>query len=68
MNTQSRSQIRRLYRSPDDRVVAGVCGGLGEYFSIDPVLVRIVWIVLSLAGGAGLLLYILAWILVPRRP
>jgi phage shock protein C len=49
-------------------VVAGVCGGLGEYFSIDPVLVRIVWIVLSLAGGAGLLLYILAWILVPRRP
>jgi phage shock protein C len=68
METQRKSNIRRLYRSRDDRVLAGVCGGLGEYFTIDPVIIRIVWIVLTFAGGAGLLLYLLAWLLIPRQP
>ena len=56
---------RRLTRSSGDRVIAGVAGGLGRYFSIDPVLVRLVLIVLIFAGGAGLILYAAAWILVP---
>lgn len=61
-------QYQRIYRSYDDRVIAGVCGGLGEYFEIDPVLIRLIWGALFLLGGTGLLLYILAWILIPRRP
>ena len=59
---------RRLYRSRDDRVIAGICGGLGEYFGIDAVLVRIAFVVLVFAGGAGLLAYLLLWIFVPEEP
>jgi phage shock protein PspC (stress-responsive transcriptional regulator) len=56
---------RRLLRSRDDRVVAGVAGGLGRYFAIDPVIVRIVLVGLTFFGGAGLLLYLAAVLLVP---
>lgn len=59
---------RRLYRSRDDRVIAGVCGGLGEYLKVDPVLVRIAAIVLVFAGGAGLVLYLVGWIAIPEEP
>jgi len=57
---------RRLYRSPDSRVIAGVCGGLGSYFKIDPVIVRILFVLLFFANGVGLLAYIILWIAVPR--
>ncbi len=60
--------MKRLYRSEDERIVAGVCGGVGEYFDIDPVIVRIAWIILTVAGGSGILLYILAWLIVPSQP
>jgi phage shock protein PspC (stress-responsive transcriptional regulator) len=56
---------RRLTRSRGDRVVAGVCGGLGRYFNIDPVLVRIGAVALAFVGGAGLLLYLAALLLMP---
>src|SRR3954447_21314774 len=56
---------RRLTRSTSDRVIAGVAGGLGRYFSIDPVVVRIAFIVGSFFGGAGLIAYAAAWLLVP---
>ena len=55
----------RLYRSPTDKVVAGVCGGLAAYFGMDPVIVRLAFVVFALAGGASLLLYIIMWIVVP---
>jgi phage shock protein C len=58
----------RLHRSRDDRVLAGVCGGLGEYFRIDPVLVRIAFVLLIFAGGLGILAYILGWIFIPEAP
>ncbi|MCX6802075.1 MAG: PspC domain-containing protein [Candidatus Diapherotrites archaeon] len=45
-----------------------LCGGVAEYFGIDPTIVRLVWVLLALAGGAGILLYIIAWIIVPRNP
>lgn len=61
-------QTRRLYRSRDDRVIAGVCGGVGEYFGIDAVLVRIAALVLVFAGGAGIILYIIGWIAMPEAP
>lgn len=57
----------RLRRSRDDKIIAGVCGGLGRYLGVDPVLVRIAFVVLALAGGGGVLLYVAAWILVPEE-
>ena len=59
---------KRLFRSGRDRVLGGVCGGLGEYFEVDPVLVRVAWVLFSVLYGAGLLAYIVAWIIVPRNP
>lgn len=59
--------MKKLYRSETDKVIAGVCGGLGEYLDIDPVLVRILFVVFTLAGGSGLLLYILLWVIVPTK-
>jgi phage shock protein PspC (stress-responsive transcriptional regulator)/predicted membrane protein len=56
---------RRLRRSQNDRMIAGVAGGIGEYFKIDPVLVRIGFVALALFGGAGLIVYPVAWVLVP---
>jgi len=58
--------IRNLRRSSDDRVIAGVCGGLGSYTGVDPVIFRIALGVLAVFGGAGLLLYALAWLVVPE--
>jgi phage shock protein C len=57
---------RRLTRSRTDRVVAGVCGGLGEYLGVDPVLVRIGAVILVFAGGAGILLYGIGWLVIPE--
>ena len=57
---------RRLYRSRSDRMLAGVCGGLADYFGIDAVIVRVIAVALVFAGGAGALLYLAAWLLVPE--
>jgi phage shock protein C len=56
-----------LRRSRDDRVIAGVCGGLGRYFGVDPVILRLVFVVLVLAGGTGILLYLVGWIAIPEE-
>src|SRR5215207_6999808 len=58
---------RRLTRSRDDRWIAGVCGGLGRYFGLDPVIVRLAAVALTFAGGAGLIAYAGAWLLVPEE-
>ncbi len=60
--------MKRLYRSHSNRVLGGVCGGLGQYFNIDPVLIRLVWLLLILFGGIGLLLYVIAWLIIPMEP
>ncbi len=63
------AEPRLLRRSRDDRVIGGVCAGLGRYLGVDPVLLRVAFVVLALAGGGGVLLYVVAWILVPEgRP
>jgi phage shock protein PspC (stress-responsive transcriptional regulator) len=54
-----------LFRSKSSRVVAGVCGGLGKYFSMDPVIWRVIFILLSLVGMSGVLIYIILWIALP---
>jgi phage shock protein PspC (stress-responsive transcriptional regulator) len=57
----------RLYRSTTDRKIAGVCGGLAEYFEVDPVLVRGIFVALAIAGGVGVVLYAVLWMVVPKR-
>ncbi|MDX1283799.1 MAG: PspC domain-containing protein [Draconibacterium sp.] len=57
---------RRLYRDPDRRVLGGVCGGLGAYFNMDPVILRIIFVVLFILNGLGLLAYLVLWIAVPK--
>lgn len=59
--------MRRLYRSNTDRMVAGVCGGIGEYTGLDPTVVRVAWIVFGLLGGIGFVAYIAAWVIIPAR-
>ena len=60
-------QPRKLCRSQTDRKLAGICGGLAEYFNVDVTLVRKIFVVLAVCGGAGLVLYQAMWILVPDR-
>lgn len=57
--------VKKLTRSVTDRRIAGVCGGLAEYFDLDATLIRVVWLLLVLCGGTGLLAYIIMWIVVP---
>jgi len=63
-----RETIKRLYRSGNERILGGVCGGIGEHLNIDPVIIRLLWIVFCLLFGAGIIVYIIAWIIVPRNP
>ena len=65
---KSESQPKRLYRSRKDKIIGGVCGGIGEYFKIDPVIIRLLWILLIFAGGSGILAYLVAWIIIPKHP
>jgi phage shock protein C len=58
----------RLYRSETNKVIGGVCGGLGEYLQLDPVLIRILAVLACLAWGSGILIYLLAWLIIPTRP
>ncbi len=67
MEVEGKVSSKRLYRSIDNRLLAGVCSGLGEYFEIDPVIIRIIWIILII-GGYGILLYLLFWLLIPLKP
>jgi phage shock protein C len=59
---------RKLYRSTTNRQLAGVCGGLAEYFNLDATLIRVLFIVLAVLGGSGVILYIAMWIIVPKQP
>ena len=61
-------EIKRLYRSGNDKILGGICGGLAEYLNIDPVIMRLIWIAFSLVYGAGILVYIIAWVIIPRNP
>lgn len=56
----------RVRRSKTDRVIGGVCGGLGSYFGVDPLWFRLAFVVLAIGGGAGVLLYIIGWLVIPE--
>lgn len=66
---QTDTQVdRRLYRSNTQRVIAGVSGGLGEYFGLDPIWFRIGFVVLALGGGSGILIYLVMWLVIQPAP
>ncbi|HYM51258.1 MAG TPA: PspC domain-containing protein [Candidatus Limnocylindrales bacterium] len=68
MSTTPTTSPRTLRRRLDDRVIAGVCSGLADYFAVDPILVRLVFVAVTFAGGAGVLAYIILWIVMPPAP
>lgn len=59
---------KKLYRSRKDYMIAGVCGGIAEYFDVDSTLVRLLAVLIVLLGGAGVIAYIIAWIIIPKNP
>jgi phage shock protein PspC (stress-responsive transcriptional regulator) len=59
--------FKKIYRSETNRILAGVAGGLGEYFAIDPTLIRLIFALLMIFGGGGILVYIILWILIPSE-
>ena len=59
---------KRLYKSNTDKKLDGVCAGIANYFNIDPTLIRLAWVIFTLAGGCGLIAYIIAAIVIPREP
>jgi phage shock protein C len=61
-------EYKRLFRSRKERMIAGVCGGIGEYFGIDPTIVRLLFVLGILMGGPGLLAYLILMIVVPEEP
>lgn len=60
--------IKRLYRSRTNRVLGGVCAGIGNYMNVDPVLIRVAWVVGFFALGLGFLAYLISWIIIPDEP
>ena len=59
---------KKLYRSKKDKMIAGVCGGIADYFDVDPTLIRLLTVLFVILGGAGVVAYIIAWIIIPKNP
>ena len=60
--------MKKLYRSNKDAMLGGVCGGIAEYFTIDPVIIRLLFGAAAILGGSGILLYFICWVLIPEKP
>jgi len=65
---QISKSCKKLWRSRTDRKIAGVCGGLGDYFQVDSLWIRLIFVLFFLAGGAAFLVYLVMWLLVPLEP
>ena len=59
---------KRLYRSREEKIIGGVCGGLAEYLNVDPTLIRLGLVLITLFGGAGIIAYLVLWVIVPLAP
>lgn len=63
------AKVRKLHRSGKNKVLAGICGGLGDYFDVDPTIVRLIWVIFTLISfGVGVLAYIIGWVIIPKNP
>lgn len=67
MTNYSGPPARRLTRSSNNKVIGGVCGGIADYFGIDPTLVRVLTVVFALVFGSGFLAYLVAWLIMPKQ-
>lgn len=57
---------KKLYKSNTNKMICGVCGGLGEFFGIDPTIIRLIWAILALLGGMGIVAYLIAAVIIPN--
>lgn len=62
---EEKTMSKKIYKSQNDRMICGVCGGIAQYFNIDPTIVRLIFAFLGLSGGSGILFYIIAAIVIP---
>ena len=60
--------VKKLCRSTKDRWLAGICGGIAEYFALDPTIIRVLFVLFSVFAGGGILAYIILWIIIPQEP
>jgi len=60
--------MKRLYKSRTDRKIEGICGGIAEYFQVDPTLVRLAWAIFACCGGSGIIAYLICAFIVPEKP
>lgn len=60
--------VKKIYRSTKDRWIAGVCAGFAEYFGIDPNVMRLIWVLVSLLAPVGVIIYLIAWFVIPEKP
>lgn len=67
INNYLMTETKKLYRSKSDRIIAGVCGGLGEYLEIDSVFIRLAFVLLTIFGGAGILIYLVMFLVIPEE-
>lgn len=67
MEKEKKTSYKNLYRSEESRIIAGVAGGMGEYFEIDPTIVRLIFVLVTIFGGSGILVYLLLWIFIPSK-
>lgn len=67
-NDREESSMKKLYKSNQNKVIAGVCGGIAEYFNIDPTIIRLAWVLFCLIGGSGVLGYIICALVIPSEP
>lgn len=72
MAKKKNKSSKKLYRSGKERIIGGVCGGIAEYLNIDPIIVRLLWLLGAFLGiftwGSTILLYIIVWLIMPRNP
>lgn len=66
--SQKTSEEKKLLRSRKNRILCGVCGGIGEYLKIDPTIIRVIWLFFVLAGGSGIIAYIILCLIIPEEP
>ena len=69
-STNSKPVVKQMFRSRDNRIIAGVCAGIAEYAELDPTLVRLLWAALTIItmGFPGIIIYLVAWIIMPEKP
>ena len=59
---------KRIYRSAKERIIGGVCGGLGKFFDVDPTIIRLLWAIMTLLSvGVGIIAYLISWIIIPEK-